>query len=162
MRMRQDIARGAKLRLVDEEAAYATCVADGLVIEVPVDKGKARALLDGSKASAATADGLAKSLGKGDWTQVFNSNYNALKAGIEAILLLDGMTTSDERCLMAAICIRHPEMELDWKFLESMRLKMDRPSDQGVLSREDWKGIELQAKLYIRSIWKELENRLAE
>lgn len=58
-----------------------------------------------------------------DWTFVFREHYESLRALIEAFLLLDGIQADNHQCNNAYFCFKHADLDLDWEFLETVRLK---------------------------------------
>src|SRR3989338_10478133 len=58
-----------------------------------------------------------------DWTFVFRDYYESLRGLIEAFILFDGIEADQHQCKNAYICKMHQELELNWEFLEIIRLK---------------------------------------
>lgn len=98
-----------------------------------------------------------------DWTFVFRDYYESLRTLIEAYLLFDRITAENHQCKNAYLCLKHPELELGWEFLETARLKRNAINYQGQLLRyEDWNKLKLQFELHIHKLQKEIENKLEE
>ena len=98
-----------------------------------------------------------------DWTFVFRGHYESLRGLIEAYLLFDGIAADNHQCKNAYICFKHPELELDWEFLETIRLKRNAINYRGqLLKHEDWKMLKLKFDLHFNSLKKEIEKRLDE
>ena len=58
-----------------------------------------------------------------DWTFVFRDYYESLRGLIESFLLFYKIEAENHQCKNAYICFKHPELELNWNFLETIRLK---------------------------------------
>lgn len=96
-----------------------------------------------------------------DWTFVFRDHYESLRGLIEAYLLYDGIETDNHQCKNAYLCFKHPELELDWEFLETIRLKRNAINYRGqLLKYEDWKTWKLRFELHIHALKKEIEEKV--
>ena len=96
-----------------------------------------------------------------DWTFVFRDYYEALRNLIEAILLFDKMEAENHQCKNAYLCLKHPEFEMDWQFLETIRLKRNAINYRGqLLKYEDWKKMKLQFDLHINLLKKKIDEGL--
>lgn len=65
------------------------------------------------------------------WTFVFRDYYESLRGLIEAHLLFEGIEADNHQCKNAYICFKHPELEFDWEFLETIRLKRNAINYRG-------------------------------
>ena len=153
-----------KQKFESEEDAYDSCVAEAYIkIVSAVNWERIRSLMKNSVISAESADALAKSLKQGDekWMTVYTLYYDALRISAEAFLLFDKISSSNHLCLFAALCTQHTELELDWKFFEKVRTKRNASNYYGEkITYEDWKSSELQIKLYISTLKKEINKKL--
>ena len=96
-----------------------------------------------------------------DWTFVFRDHYEALRGLIEAYLLFDGIEADNHQCKNAYICFKHPELELSWEFLETIRLKRNSINYRGqLLKYDDWKSLKLNFELHISALKKEIKKKL--
>lgn len=96
-----------------------------------------------------------------DWTFVFRDYYESLRGLIEAYLLFEGIEADNHQCKNAYVCFKHPELELDWEFLETIRLKRNAINYRGhLLKYEDWKMLKLKFQLHINALKKEIEKKL--
>ncbi len=96
-----------------------------------------------------------------DWTFVFRDHYESLRGLIEAYLLFDGIEADNHQCKNAYLCLKHPELEMDWDFLETIRLKRNAINYRGkLLTYEDWKDFKLRFELCINTLKKEVEKKL--
>ncbi|MEK6848992.1 MAG: hypothetical protein AABY01_00300 [Nanoarchaeota archaeon] len=97
-----------------------------------------------------------------DWTFVFRDYYESLRGLIEAYLLFDGIEADNHQCKNAYLCFKHPALELDWEFLETVRLKRNAINYRGqLLKYDDWKSFKIKFDLHITALRKELEKKLA-
>ncbi len=96
-----------------------------------------------------------------DWTFVFRDYYESLRGLIEAYLLFEGVAADNHQCKNAYICFKHPELDLDWEFLETIRLKRNAINYRGQFLRyEDWKSLKLNFELHINVLRREIEEKL--
>lgn len=71
---------------------------------------------------------------------------------------LEKIKSDNHQCLFAYLCHHHPELELNWDFLEKIRTKRNGINYYGMpISFKDWKEIELQLKLYIKKLKEEIQ-----
>ena len=153
-----------KPKFNNEEEAYDACVADGYIKKVDaINSQRITSLLKNSDISAESADTLAKTLKQGDdkWLTVYILYYDALRICTEAFLFFDKLNSSNHLCLFSALCTKHPELELDWAFFEKIITKNNRANYYGEkITYGDWKSAELQVKLYISTLKKEINKKL--
>ena len=95
------------------------------------------------------------------WSAVYPNYYSVIQILADAILLLDKLKSSNHQCVFAFLCSKHSELELDWKFFEKVRTKRNGIHYYGVpASYADWKEIEVQMTLYIRTLRRCVEDQL--
>ena len=95
------------------------------------------------------------------WNNVYNSYYDAIHKLVDAYLRFDKINSINHLCLFAYLCEKHPELELDWNFFEKIRTKRNGINYYGTsVSYKDLKEIELQIKLYIKTLKKAIEKKL--
>ena len=93
-----------------------------------------------------------------DWTFVFRDHYESLRGLIEAYILFDGIEADNHQCKNAYLCFKHPELDLDWEFLEIIRLKRNAVNYRGhMLNYYGWKDLKLKFELHINALKKEIE-----
>jgi hypothetical protein len=96
-----------------------------------------------------------------DWTFVFRDHYESLRQLIEAYILFEGIATDNHQCNNAYICFKHPELALDWEFLETIRLKRNAINYRGQLMKyADWKELQLKFELHISVLEDEIDKNL--
>ena len=153
-----------KQKFENEDEAYDSCIAEAYVkIVSAVNKERIKSLLKNSAISSESADALAIALKPEDekWMTVYTLYYDSLRICAEAFLLFDKISSSNHLCLFAALCTQHPELEFDWKFFEKVRTKRNASNYYGEkITYGDWKSSELQMKLYISTLKKEINKKL--
>ena len=96
-----------------------------------------------------------------DWTFVFRDHYESLRGLIEAYLLFEGIAADNHQCKNAYICFKHRELELDWEFLETIRIKRNAINYRGqLLKYDDWKPLKLKFELHTNALKKEIEKKI--
>jgi hypothetical protein len=146
------------------EETYDSCIASGMIKEKSVDIELIKSLKvvseDGLNFIKKVSTGIPKD--STDWTFVFREYYESLRGLIEAYLLFDGIETDNHQCNNAYLCLKHPELEADWEFLETIRLKRNAVNYRGVLLKyDDWNLFKMKFELYISLMKKKVEEQLA-
>ena len=135
----------------------------GSIREKSVDIELIKSLTIIAEKGLAFINSTAKNISKDstDWTFVFRDHYEALRGLIEAYLLFDGIEADNHQCKNAYICFKHPELELDWEFLETIRLKRNAINYRGqLLHFDEWKLFQLKFELHINLLKKEIKRKL--
>ncbi len=97
-----------------------------------------------------------------DWTFVFRDYYESLRCLIEALILFDRVEADNHQCKNACACAKHPELDLDWEFLETIRLKRNLVNYRGqLLTYEEWNGFKPKFESHIEILGKAIDKRLA-
>lgn len=97
-----------------------------------------------------------------DWNIIFKAGYDVLHALAEALVYFDNIKAERHECLFAYICEKHAELEFDWNFLDKIRAIRNHSIYYGrPATYQDWKSIELQLNLYINTLKKTVEEKLA-
>ena len=142
---------------------YKLCMSTGNIKEKSVDIELIKSLKNVAEKGLEFINSRSKDISKDstDWTFVFRDYYESLRGLIEAHLLFEGVEADNHQCKNAYICFKHPEIELDWEFLEIIRLKRNAINYRGqLLKYEDWKMVKLKFELHINALKKELEKKL--
>ena len=146
------------------EEAYNSCIAKGYVNETRESNiDKVKSLMENAETNISASKILVKAIGKQakEWMNVYINYYEALRIYTEALLIFDKVDIANHQCLFNYLCVKHPELELDWNFFEKIRTKRNGINYYGEqISYADWKAIEAQTKLYISTIKKEIEKQL--
>lgn len=97
----------------------------------------------------------------GRWNAIYKIFYDVLHALSEAFVAFDALKIKTHECLFAYLCLKHPELELDWNFFEKVRTKRNGTQYYGrPLFFQDWKEVEVQMLLYIKTLKKAMEEKL--
>src|SRR3989344_2819284 len=131
-----------KLTIDNLDKTYKLCASTGSIKEKHADIELIKSLKIVAEKGLEFINSKAKDIPKNstDWTFVFRDNYEALRGLIEAYLLFDGLEADNHQCKNAYICFKHSELELNWEFLETIRLKRNAINYRGqLLIYEDWK-----------------------
>ena len=152
-----------KLKTLEER--YDSCIADGCLKNLSeVNIQKIKSLIQNAETNINSAKIIAKTVNKQarEWMNVYTLHYEAIRTYAEALLQFKEIKAANHQCLFASLCIRYTGLELDWNFFEKIRTKRHGTNYYGEqITYEDWKSVELQMNLYISSLKKELEKRLA-
>lgn len=147
------------------QETYDSCVADGLFRKRDsVNNEKIKSLMENALINLNSAGIIAKSLSKNamEWLNVFTLHYEALRIYTEALLLFEKVQSNNHQCLFSALCIKFTDLELDWNFFETVRIKRNGVNYYGEhITFRDWKDIEIQMKLYLSTLRKALEEKVS-
>lgn len=153
-----------KIDIGELDKTYDKCMASGSIKEKnTVDVELIKSLKNVAERGLSFIKKESKDLKKDsdDWTFVFRDYYESLRGLIEAFLLFYKIAAENHQCKNAYICFKHPELELDWNFLETVRLKRNAINYKGqLLNYEDWNKFKLQFELHINKLKTEIEKRL--
>ena len=152
-----------KIDVDNLELSYDRCISSGNIKEKTTDIELIKSLKNVAEKGLEFIKGRSKDIPKDstDWTFVFRDYYESLRGLIEAFLLFDGIEADSHQCKNAYICLKHPELELDWEFLETIRLKRNAINYRGQLLKcDDWKIFELRFELHMNSLKKKIEEKL--
>lgn len=145
------------------EKTFNACVSRGLIKEKVIDIRLIKSLNLVAEKGIGFINVKSKDIPKDseDWTFVFREHYESLRMLIEAFLLFDGIEADNHQCKNAYICFKHTELELDWEFLETIRLKRNAINYRGKLLKYDgWKQLRMKFELHINTLRKEIEKKL--
>ncbi|HLD05762.1 MAG TPA: hypothetical protein VJG90_08635 [Candidatus Nanoarchaeia archaeon] len=154
-----------KTMIDDLERTYDLCLSTGKLKEKIVDMELIKSLKIVAEKGLEFIKSKSKDIPKDsmDWTFVFRDHYESLRGLIEAYLLFDGIEADNHQCKNAYLCVKYPGLELDWEFLETIRLKRNAINYRGqLLNYEDWKDFKLRFELHINTLIKEIEKKLKE
>jgi hypothetical protein len=154
-----------KFTIDNLEKTYKLCNSTGNIKEKSVDIELIKSLKNVSEKGLEFINSKSKDIPKDstDWTFVFRDYYESLRGLIEAYLLFEGIAADNHQCKNAYICYKHPELVLDWEFLEIIRLKRNAINYRGqLLKYDDWKMLKLKFELHINVLCKMIEKKLNE
>lgn len=149
----------------DVQKTYKLCVSTGNIREKAVDIELIKSLKVVAEKGLEFINAISKDIPKDStyWTFVFRDYYESLRGLIEAYLLFDGIEADNHQCKNAYLCFKHPQLELNWEFLETIRLKRNAINYRGQLLRyDDWKVLKLNFELHISVLKKEIEKKLSQ
>src|SRR3989339_2221101 len=152
-----------KARVDNLEKTYMQCISTGNIKEKSVDIELIKSLKIVAEKGLEFINSKSKDIPKDstDWTFVFRDHYESLRGLIEAYLLFDGIEAGNHQCKSAYLCFKYAELELDWEFLETIRLKRNAINYRGqLLKYDDWKLLKLNFELHINEIKKETDKKL--
>lgn len=153
-----------KIDIDDLDKTYDKCLANGLYKEKnEIDIELIKSLKNVADKGLAFIKDKEKNIQKEstDWTFVFRDYYESLRNLIESLLLFDKVEADNHQCKNAYLCLKHPELELDWEFLETIRMKRNAINYRGqLLKYEDWKKLKLSFDLHINLLKKRVEDQL--
>jgi len=140
------------------EETYDNCLTEGILLpveDIKIDAIKSMCI------SADEASAVMKTATKDhQWNTAYKLAYDSIHTLAQALLLFDKVKSANHQCLFACLCIKHPELELDWGFFEKIRTKRNGICyDAKLASEKDFKEIELQLQLYASAIRKEIEKK---
>lgn len=154
-----------KLTIDELNKTYNSCLNDGKIKEKVKDLELIKSLKQVAERGLDFINRFSKDIPQDslDWTFVFREYYEALRGLIESYLLFDGIVAENHQCKNAYICFKHPELELDWEFFETIRLKRNAINYQGqLLKYDDWEKFKVKFELYINVFKKEIDNKINE
>ena len=155
-----------KTKIEDLSSIYNKCEADGLIkFKEELDIELIKSLLDSAKRAEIRMNKDKDSYEKEtkDFTFIFRDNYEILRTLIDSFLLFDKIKSDNHQCSNAYLCKEHPELELDWNIIETMRLLRNGINYEGKqVDAEKWNKFKLQFAVYINTIMKEIEKKLKE
>lgn len=139
--------------------AYENCKANGIYLpQKEVDKPKIKTMLKIAEEDLETIEDLKN---KDRYNTTYKLSYDILHTLTEAFLNFDKIKSTNHQCLFTYLCIKHPELELDWNFFEKIRTKRNGIHYYGSsVVKNDWKEINLQIKLYIKTLQKAIKRKL--
>lgn len=152
-----------KITIDNLDETYRLCQCTGNIREKTTDPELIKSLKLVAEEGLRFINSKSKDIPKGstDWTFVFRDHYESLRGLIEAYLLFDRIEAEKHQCKNAYICHKHPELELDWEFLETIRIKRNSINYRGIMLKyDDWKTLKLKFELHISALKKEIENKL--
>lgn len=152
-----------KINIDDIDKTYKLCISTGNIKEKNVDVELIKSLKLVAEQGLVFINLVSKELPKNstNWTFVFRDYYESLRGLIEAYLLFEGIAADSHQCKNAYLCFKHKELELNWEFLETIRLKRNAINYRGqLLTYDDWKVFKLNFELHISALKKEIEKKL--
>jgi hypothetical protein len=155
-----------KIETGKPEEVYDRCLCSGKIKEKnKVDIELIKSLKDVAEKGIKFINDRSKDIKKDstDWTFVFRDHYESLRGLIEAYLLFDKIEADNHQCKNAYLCVKHPELEMNWEFLEAARMKRNAINYCGQLLRYyEWNLLNIHFGLHINKLKKEIEKKIKE
>ncbi len=96
-----------------------------------------------------------------NWRVIFLLYYDSLRELCDILLRLQKVKCSNHQGCFAYICVKFPELELDWNFFEKVRFMRNRTHYEGKsITDKEWREVEVQLKLYVSTLRKDVGERL--
>ncbi len=152
-----------KIDIDDLDKTYNLCTSTGKFKEKTPDTELIRSLKTVAEKGLEFIKNKSKDIPKDstDWTFVFRDYYESLRGLIEAYLLFEGIEADNHQCKNAYICFKHSELELDWEFLETIRLKRNAINYRGqLLKYDDWNILRIKFELHINLLKNKIDEKL--
>jgi len=152
-----------KTKIDDLNETYKLCLSTGNIKEKQIDIELIKSIKNVAERGLEFIKDKARNIPKDsdEWTFVFRDYYESLRGLIEAYLLFDGISADNHQCKNAYLCFKHQELELNWEFLEIIRLKRNAINYRGqLLKYDDWKAMNLNFELHLNALKKEIEKKL--
>ncbi|HIJ01619.1 hypothetical protein J4399_04875 [Candidatus Woesearchaeota archaeon] len=143
------------------EETYDKCTAEGnIILQDKIDINKIKSMLAIIEEYITLSEEIKKHT---SYNAIYDIHYNILHLLTEALLRFDKVKSANHQCLFTYLCVKHPELDLDWNFFEKIRTKRNGINYYGVpVNRQDWKTIELQASIYIKTLHRKLKEKITE
>lgn len=150
-------------KYLTQEEAYTRCISEGKIVpQKDIDLEKIKSMLEIADEDLEVIKELKKT-STPKWNTLYKLNYDVLHTLAEAFLSLDKVKSLNHQCLFAYLCVKHPELELDWDFFERIRTKRNGIQYYGVtVDEKDWKEVEMTLYLYINLFKKEIKKKIKE
>ena len=152
-------------RIDNLENIYAQCQADGMFkIREEIDKHLVKSLLESALSGLKRSKKIENVFEKEskDYSYIFVERYDILRKLIDAFLLFDKTKISNHQCSNSYLCVNHPELELDWETLETLRkLRNDVNYKGKKLIIDVWKSNQIKFEIYILTFIKEVQKKLS-
>lgn len=147
-------------KIKELDKIYDQCMADGIIRKKEeIDIELAKTLLDSAKKELELSKKIEK-IAK-YYSVFFKGKYDILRELITAYLLFDKVKIDNHQCVNAYLCTKHPELEVDWKILEILRIIRNGIYYEGKQIEESaWKTHKIQFEIYIKTFIKEVEQKI--
>ena len=152
-----------RVEIEDLNIAYEKCKDGKVVFSERIDIELSESLFKQAQSEWEEAKEMEK-LREGkakNYSLMFCNRYDVMRKLIHALAIFDKLKPSDHKCVTAHLCINHPEYELDWDTLETMRLLRNNVQYRGQgITKETWMNHKLKFEIYIRSLVSFVEKKL--
>jgi len=146
------------------EETYDQCLADGKLLRLEqADTELAKSLFRQAKSDWEEVLEFEKVREKktDNYSRLYSNRYDVLRMLIHALAVSDQVKPRDHKCIAAHLCLKHPEYELDWDTLETMRMLRNNIQYRGhSITRDVWTSQKLKFDIYIRSLMAFMDEKL--
>lgn len=141
--------------------SYDRCVSEGNILpQDKIDINKIISMMQIANDDIASAKSLITSK-EPKYGSIYKLYYDVLHQLTEALLLFDKVKSYNHQCLFSYLCVKHPELDMDWNFFEKIRTKRNGIHYYGnQIIEKDWKEVRLQLELYIKTISDAVNNKI--
>ncbi len=151
-------------KYLTKEEAFLKCKKEGRFLFIEdIDTEKIKSTLRIAEGDVEAAEVIKKSAAKNNylWNSAYKLYYDALHELTESYLRFEKIKIENHQCLFVFLCEKHPELEFEWDFFEKVRTKRNGINYYGLpVDNKDWKEVELQFKIYINALKKEIEKKI--
>ena len=143
------------------DQTYDQCISGGnIILQDFIDDNRINSMIKIATDDLESAKSLIKNKDP-RWGSIYKLYYDVIHQLAETLLLLDKVKSQNHQCLFSYLCIKHPELELDWNFFEKIRTKRNGIHYYGnMIAKRDWAEIEFQINLYIKTLFEAIENKI--
>ena len=141
--------------------SYDKCSREGnIILQDRIDIERIKSMMQIANDDLESAKSLTKN-STPKYGSIYKLYYAVIHQLTEALLLFDKAKSYNHQCLFSYLCIKHPELDLDWNFFEKIRTKRNGVEYYGSqILEKDWKESKLQMELYIKTIKDALETKI--
>ncbi|MFT4303461.1 MAG: hypothetical protein ACMXYG_02775 [Candidatus Woesearchaeota archaeon] len=143
-----------------KEQVFLKCEADGMLLpQKEINLGRINTVLAIADEDLKTIEELKDKNDRAN--TVYKLAYDVIHSLAEALLLFDKIKSMNHKCLFAYLCVKYEDLELDFNFFEKIRTKRNGIHYYGSFtSINEWRSIELQVMLYIKTLQKEILKKI--
>ncbi len=151
-------------KYLTQEEVFQKCKKEGkfiVISDINIDKIKSTLVI--AEGDIEAADSIKKNLPKESkqWNSIYKLYYDALHELSENLLRFDKIKVDNHQGLFAYLCEKHPELEFSFDFFEKVRTQRNGINYYGTpVSGKEFMELELQFKLYINKLIKEIKQRI--
>lgn len=95
-----------------------------------------------------------------NFSYLFTERYDILRKLLDILMLFDNVRSSNHQCVNAYICVKHPEFNLDWETLETMRILRNGVNYEGKkIGKETWDSQKIKLEVCISTLIKIIKDK---
>jgi uncharacterized protein (UPF0332 family) len=141
--------------------SFDKCMCEGnILLQDKIDINKIKSMLQIANDDLESAKALLQTKDP-KYGSIYKLYYDVLHQFTETLLLFDKVKSQNHQCLYSYLCIKHPELDLNWDFFEKIRTKRNGVQYYGnQIIEKDWTEIQLQLELYIKTLNEEINHKI--